>query len=76
MIPLAIPRNRATIDTELGTEAQCSRCEEFFPADTEFFFASKGKVHSWCKACHSEVPCMVAKAERRKLQRAAGAVST
>ena len=70
MTPLKIPRNRATVETELGVEAQCSRCEEFFPADREFFFASKGRVHSWCKACASETPSMVAKAERRKAQRA------
>lgn len=72
MTPLNIPRNRATIETELGTEAQCSRCFDFFPADTEFFFASKGKAHSWCKACHVEAPSQVAKSHRRKAQRATG----
>lgn len=75
MTPLKIPRNRATIQTELGTEAQCSLCGEYFPADSEFFFSAKGKLHSWCKACYSEAPSMVAKAERRKVQRAAGAAA-
>jgi hypothetical protein len=69
--PLQIQRTRATIETELGTEAQCSRCREFFPADREFFFASKGFIHSWCKACANDMPSMVAKAERRKHNRTA-----
>ncbi|SAI74603.1 Uncharacterised protein [Bordetella ansorpii] len=43
---------RKTTETELGTEAQCARCQEFWPADGDFFYTSNGKLHSWCKACY------------------------
>lgn len=43
---------RQTTETELGVEAQCARCKEFWPADNEFFYMSKGRPHSWCKACY------------------------
>lgn len=43
---------RPTIETELGKEIRCSKCGEFWPADTEFFFNSGGTLHSWCKACY------------------------
>ncbi len=66
---------RATIQTELGTEIQCSQCKEFWPADTDFFFFSKGVPHSWCKACYLTNPSVVTRrkrwAERQRLARAA-----
>lgn len=40
--------------TELGVEALCSRCEEWWPADQDFFYFQRGKPHSWCKACLME----------------------
>lgn len=52
---------RATIETELGTEIFCSRCQEFWPCDPEFFFFTKGKPHSWCKACYANSPSTAAK---------------
>jgi hypothetical protein len=64
MIPFAIPRNRPAIETELGTEVQCCRCGEFFPADSEFFYSTKGRPHSWRKACCSEAPITAAKAKQ------------
>lgn len=40
---------------ELGAEARCSRCREWWPADSEFFYKqSDGQPHSFCKACYSE----------------------
>lgn len=47
---------RASIQTELGIEIQCSQCKEFWPADGDFFFLSRGVPHSWCKACYQNHP--------------------
>lgn len=59
---------RATVITELGEEIQCVMCSEFWPRDPEFFYYSKGKPHSWCKACYVGNPKIV---ESRKRQREA-----
>jgi hypothetical protein len=43
---------------ELGRERRCSRCRQWWPADTEFFTVQPtqaGGLHSWCKACAAEV---------------------
>ena len=39
-----------------GLEKRCSRCREYWPADSEFFPTSNRSdgLHDWCKACHSE----------------------
>lgn len=37
----------------------CVRCDECWPADSEFFFANSGSrdgFDKYCKACHSEMP--------------------
>jgi hypothetical protein len=47
--------------TEIGREARCIKCGEFWPADLEFFYFKKGVPHSWCKACYTQW-----KRERRK----------
>lgn len=43
---------------EFGTlEKQCSRCKEYWPADTEFFYATSSTgdgLHNWCMACYIE----------------------
>jgi hypothetical protein len=52
---------RAKRFTELGEEIQCARCREFWPSDTEFFFFSNGKPHSWCKDCYMSDPKTVQK---------------
>jgi hypothetical protein len=36
-------------NTELGLERQCSTCDEWWPADREFFF-----THWLCRACEYE----------------------
>ncbi|MGE8612770.1 MAG: hypothetical protein ACN6PF_10735 [Achromobacter veterisilvae] len=65
---------RATIQTELCTEIQCSQCKEFWPADGDFFFLSKGTPHSWCKACFQSHPNIGERKKRwRDKQRAARA---
>ena len=36
-------------------EQQCSRCQEWWPADLEFFYsAGHGKLMAMCKACYLE----------------------
>ncbi len=47
--------------TELGKEARCSRCGEFWPCDEEFFFMRLGVPHSWCKACYLADPKILAR---------------
>lgn len=42
------------VRTDLGLEKRCSRCGEYWPADTGFFLqrAESGDgLHNWCKAC-------------------------
>ncbi len=46
-----------TVTTELGLEKLCSKCREYYPADTEFFaHMNRGPLflHSWCRACQAE----------------------
>lgn len=57
--------------TELGQERCCSKCGEWWPDDTEFFFRTRGRTCSPCKACYYELPSVVAKEQRRKEQRQA-----
>ena len=47
------------LDEDGELERQCFKCEDWWPADREFFFGyidKKGKevLHSWCKACYLE----------------------
>ncbi len=45
-----------------GLEKQCTRCKEWWPADSAFFFVilqnlgrkSRTVIHAWCRACHYE----------------------
>lgn len=64
-------KRRASIETELGTEIQCSRCMEFWPMDSEFFYFSRGKPQSWCKACYVNDPKQIAKVQRANAKAAA-----
>ncbi|MFY3625478.1 hypothetical protein ACOTFH_02540 [Achromobacter xylosoxidans] len=58
--------SRPKIETELGTEIQCSRCKDFWPADREFFYTARGKLHPWCKACYLSDEKVIQKTERWK----------
>lgn len=35
---------------------RCSRCRDHWPADSEFFYSTKGSdgLNDWCKACYHE----------------------
>lgn len=58
------------IRTELGTERRCTKCNEYWPEDSEFFYSSKGKIQQPCKACYVELPSRkVRKANQVKAQR-------
>lgn len=37
-----------------GTEKLCTKCREYWPDGGEFFYTSKGKTASECKACQNE----------------------
>ena len=42
-------------DEELGTVRLCTRCEEEWPKDAEFwYFSADGKVLGHCRACWAE----------------------
>lgn len=53
--------------TELGIERQCTKCREYWPEDTEFFYTSKRvdrkieDIQQPCKAC-----CLELRRKRRK----------
>ncbi len=54
--------DKERLDEDGRLERHCSRCDEWWPADKEFFYTSgpyngKGppQLHSWCKACYQEV---------------------
>lgn len=52
-------------------EQTCSKCNESWPADTEFFVSDKAKalgIRDTCRACFEELPSV--KAKRAKFQRA------
>lgn len=56
---------RPTIETDAGTEIRCSKCNEFWPIDPEFYFIHKTRgPHSWCKACYLADPKVIAKRQR------------
>ncbi len=55
-------RERRT--TELGEEVQCAKCKDFWPEDSEFYYFTRGKPHSWCKDCYINDDKMKAKVQR------------
>ena len=48
---VVIFRKRERLDEDGEIERQCSKCEEWWPASAEFFYAAKGVLHAWCKVC-------------------------
>jgi hypothetical protein len=76
----SLPATSRFRETELGCECRCAHCNDWWPADAEFFYMHKGVPHSWCKACYSNAPSVLARRAKctakqravRELQRAAG----
>jgi hypothetical protein len=50
--------------SEIGDEIKCAKCNEFWPADSEFFYMNAGRPHSWCKDCYVNDPKTIAKKQR------------
>ena len=49
--------SRLLRDALYGPEKFCTRCNEWWPADREFFYPqadSAGGLFYWCKACYAE----------------------
>ncbi len=43
------------IITEIGREKRCAKCNEYWPADTQFYHSKpsgKDGLQDWCKACY------------------------
>lgn len=56
-----------TQQTDLGTELRCSKCGEYWPMDSEFFFRSRRDgFRSPCKACYYELPSSIRKQEKHE----------
>lgn len=58
------PTKPKYIETELGREKLCKHCQEYWPADSEFWFMVKNKLKdgtvvyrpdSACKGCYDAV---------------------
>ncbi|MEQ4538046.1 MAG: hypothetical protein ABN479_03785 [Billgrantia sp.] len=58
--------NARLANTEIGPQRLCSKCNEWWPDDAEFFYQSNGKSRQPCKACYAELPSVIAKEERRR----------
>lgn len=50
-----------TKTTELGTERLCTKCDEYWPDDAEFFYTKNGKTQQPCKACYVQLPSRAAR---------------
>ncbi len=53
-------KNGRVIFSIAGREKRCSKCAEYWPADTEFFHPSSlntDGLNYWCKACYTEWVC-------------------
>lgn len=53
---MGLANGRYQFDEDGELEKRCSHCQEYWPADTEFFFASahsthRDGLHCMCKAC-------------------------
>ena len=46
--------NGRFITTELRLEKRCTLCQEYYPADSEFYYTQgKHDLHPNCKACYN-----------------------
>lgn len=62
-IQAVTPRPSKQRNVWYGVERYCPRCDEYWPADTEFFHSRPGGLlDAWCRACSNEYR------QRRKVQ--------
>ena len=57
IVRIKLANNKARFSDD-GREKWCSRCEEFSPADTEFFPIAKNTADglgSFCRCCNAEI---------------------
>jgi hypothetical protein len=57
--------------TDLGLEKLCSRCDEYYPADTEFWYyqpSSRQGLNNYCHACYREVTGRLSRASEELLK--------
>ncbi|KMQ73768.1 hypothetical protein [Marinobacter subterrani] len=47
--------------TELGQELRCTKCNDFWPDDKEFYFQAGGRSQQPCKACYALLPSRAAR---------------
>lgn len=49
-------RTGKCIRTEVGLEKHCPKCDDYWPMDTEFWFASKTEdgLFAWCRSCYTK----------------------
>ena len=62
-----MPNRSANIQqTELGRERLCTKCQELWPDDSEFFHLKAGKTVQPCKACYAQLPSRVARTSQKR----------
>jgi hypothetical protein len=49
-----IRRGTYRLDEDGMLEKRCPRCGEYWPADTEFFYAHADELSSYCRSCNHE----------------------
>jgi hypothetical protein len=56
LLKIRLNSGKAIFST-VGLEKRCSRCCDYWPADSEFFYTVPSKadgLNDWCKACCNE----------------------
>jgi len=54
---MRLNNGKAVIHPIIGRMKLCNRCDEHWPADSDFFHTSQKKkdgLNNWCKACYRE----------------------
>lgn len=57
LMALRLRKQVYRLSDEGDLEKRCSRCKEYWPADSEFFYSNSGKgdgLSEHCKACYIE----------------------
>ncbi|HBN61422.1 MAG TPA: hypothetical protein DD442_15595 [Halomonas sp.] len=53
--------------TDIGPEKLCTKCGEWWPDDSEFYYLTNGLTIQPCKACYEQLPSVIRKrAKQRK----------